>query len=942
MRKGLFLAAGAVLACGVIRAGQLKPTMVVPLKEKVAVEIDGVADEAAWKGATVLTHLVSPYNSSPAGAQTAVRVLADAEALYLTVRSDLLPSSSRPKGRFPRDKGLHSDVIETHFKSKAEDKCQYQITFDAAGNIWDNRNTFDTTPNLMAYQRVKYDGKWTAEGMTSAAKSEKDFWTFEVRIPWSAFGMSAPQDGQSMLANFCHADYGNGVAHNQLCEWAVDPYVQFADWRNWGTLVFRRDTAVVTAAEIVPGGKTAKVTVKAGAKPFEGSLRIDEDAGTTELESRLDEKLSVPVGEGRSFEFPLKRQSTLAWLTVEDADGKAIFRRYGRPAGTILMVKMQDRLNVRKRHIKIPNDATWYNPFHFSHTLTGKTGNKVYGNPPELDAHFHVEVPEGVEVPHVKYSDWGGDMPIEKPLAVTPTVRDGKPYRKYEFRCFISGVNKPLVFFRSTLPSGTKGNAYLYLTWKTGAEEPVAYPFEIVSFGRVRPFERMQMRLDDITPNLARAMSDDPAAELPTLGINVWKIPLQASKNAAFDAKLVEAMRASTNKWYFCVQNELNNIGWWVNKFKWGDNKDVSPDEAGLFRNIDGEPVRTQFSYYAPCLMYRGRNYRRTVADTLASEAVKNWGVTWLILDWEFWGEEPCYCDHCVKDLWPKYATDHGLAEPGDPRVFMRDEKANARPAALFRQFYAECKGKLYADFKRDLNAGLDPARVSWNAPKTGGFVLSDWISPRQHTKAAMDFFDWPFAYRPPWQKLDETDAQLTDVLNGRGDQVVCSLNAMQGCEFNQEFPPVATYYNMIEAAAMGVRGFEWWYAPVIDAETYWYIMRGLRMIRPFEDLVLDGQTTVRGTEADCTWRRVARDGEALYCVRNYALKEPKDVTFTVDASVRGSVWDAETGEKLADLAPSGATAVKVRLAPDRLARLLYAGEKLEFKSSDARLFGLK
>ena len=51
----------------------------------------------------------------------------------------------------------------------------------------------------------------------------------------------------------------------------------------------------------------------------------------------------------------------------------------------------------------------------------------------------------------------------------------------------------------------------------------------------------------------------------------------------------------------------------------------------------------------------------------------------------------------------------------------------------------------------------------------------------------------------------------------------------------------------------------------------------------------------------------------------------------------RGSVWDAETGEKIADLAPSGATAVKVRLAPDRLARLLYAGERFETRQKAVR-----
>jgi len=157
---------GSLIVLAALCAEPLKPTMVVPLKDKVEVAVDGVADETAWKDATVLTHLVSPFNSSPAGAQTTVRVLADAEALYLTVRSDLLPSSSRPKGPAPRDKGLHSDVIETHFRASPEARYQYQIVFDAVGNLWDNRITFDTAPNLMAYQRTKYDGKWDTPGKT--------------------------------------------------------------------------------------------------------------------------------------------------------------------------------------------------------------------------------------------------------------------------------------------------------------------------------------------------------------------------------------------------------------------------------------------------------------------------------------------------------------------------------------------------------------------------------------------------------------------------------------------------------------------------------------------------------------------------------------------------------------------------------------------------------
>jgi len=83
---------------------------------------------------------------------------------------------------------------------------------------------------------------------------------------------------------------------------------------------------------------------------------------------------------------------------------------------------------------------------------------------------------------------------------------------------------------------------------------------------------------------------------------------------------------------------------------------------------------------------------------------------------------------------------------------------------------------------------------------------------------------------------------------------------------------------------------------------TWKYIMDGMREIRPYEDLILDGKVTVRGEGENCTWRKIEKDGEALYLVRNYLLTKPTTVRFTDN----GRTFTAELG-------------------PKRLAKLIYS-----------------
>ena len=140
----------------------------------------------------------------------------------------------------------------------------------------------------------------------------------------------------------------------------------------------------------------------------------------------------------------------------------------------------------------------------------------------------------------------------------------------------------------------------------------------------------------------------------------------------------------------------------------------------------------------------------------------------------------------------------------------------------------------------------------------------------------------------------------------------------------------------MMEAATAGVRGFEFWWSPVFEAETWKYVMDGLRMIRPFEDIVLDGKVTIHEDGEGCTVRHVDLGDEALYCVRDYELKAPKRVAFTLRAKAAGDLVDLETGKVVSKLR-AGENRIELDISPDRLARFLYAGPGYARRIADVK-----
>lgn len=912
-----------------------------------AVAVDGTDDDPAWRSASVLSRFVSPRIYSPEGAQTAVKVVADRKGICIFARCDRLPSTTRPHKKTARDAAETTDVIEFYLKPDPSKDLQYHFMADGAGNLYDSTQSYCTNAILPKGQfiRAKHNKKWDCAGLEWVAKDNDSHWTFECRVPYASVGIGRPADGDRMLVNFARADYGEkGVNHEQITQWTLQDALDFADWRDWGAVAFVRGGPAVRRVEIEPGSRAVAAEVAATERPAAVRVVVEEISADGVKVKLGEASASVAAGESASLRIPLANRCDLTWVSVYDGD-RLVYRRGGRPAGKSLKICQRDPCNVRKNKIFIPNDANWPNVFIIQHTLTGQKGCKVYGNPTNLNAHIWCETPPGVFVDKMMYSSYGAEMPVLKPISERQFDLNGEKWTRYELPVFISGVNCPHVFLRSTLPAGATGDVRLYMTWDGGEQMPNVFNFKVVSIGRVKPFERLYLRMDDLRTTYAYALVDDPAKELPELGMNVWKIPLYPSKmpkripgtaETGPDRldRLVREMKASGLTWYFSVQNELNDsLRFWCNKETWGNPLKLTPDPEACFCDIKGRPKKNTWGWVTICPSYRGTNFLAQVKGVLESEAVRKYGVSWFVIDWEFWGQDPCYCDRCLR-LWDAFRREHGLADIGSPREFMQDEAAHPEHAKAYRELYWRHRGGIYRDFREALNKGCDKNRTEWHSPKKGCFMLSEWAAPKPHLLPGIDVFDWSVGYHEPGSRLGRVREVYENVINGDSSRIAWSMTSMQSSEMSTLDPPISGYYNMMEAATAGVRGFEFWWSPVFEAETWKYVMDGLRMIRPFEDIVLDGKVTIHEDGEGCAVRHVDLGDEALYCVRDYELKEPKRVAFTLRAKAEGDLVDLETGKAVLKLR-AGENRIELDISPARLARFLYAGPNYARRIAD-------
>lgn len=139
-----------------------------------AVKVDGVLDEAAWKGTDLATdfYMILPMDTSAAQLRTEVRLTYDDQNIYISAvnfqTGNIVVESMRRDWNFGRNDNF------IFFLDTFDDQTNgFTFGANAAGAQWDGLQFDGGSANL------NWDNKWT-----SAVKRYADRWVFEAAIPF--------------------------------------------------------------------------------------------------------------------------------------------------------------------------------------------------------------------------------------------------------------------------------------------------------------------------------------------------------------------------------------------------------------------------------------------------------------------------------------------------------------------------------------------------------------------------------------------------------------------------------------------------------------------------------------------------------------------------------------------------------------------------------------
>ncbi|MFW5947265.1 MAG: DUF5916 domain-containing protein [Gemmatimonadota bacterium] len=160
------------------------PGALVATERVGEIRVDGRLDETAWERARAVTDFVQgvPVEGAPPEERTVVRVVFDAEAIYVGAR--LRESSGRiARQLVRRDETGQADWFEVAFDPNLDRRTGYRFRVTAAG----------VQSDAYLYDDNREDDSWDAV-WTSDVTVDDGGWSVELRIPWSQIRYE-PGDG---------------------------------------------------------------------------------------------------------------------------------------------------------------------------------------------------------------------------------------------------------------------------------------------------------------------------------------------------------------------------------------------------------------------------------------------------------------------------------------------------------------------------------------------------------------------------------------------------------------------------------------------------------------------------------------------------------------------------------------------------------------------------
>jgi len=206
------------------------------------VSVNGRLDDAAWKQA--MSYPIGEMSGGKLNYKTTMKLLYDERYIYVGFECEEPNIENMKITRMERDDNVwQNECIELLFDiEKSKRKYMHFVLNPREGNFYDARKGYipDQVHPLYSLEDPSWNPVWR---YASAIDKRNKRWIAEVRIPFATLGMSAPEVGTTIRANFGRERHlgspGTGKKTPELSLWAPNYKSRsFGDPAEFGVLHF--------------------------------------------------------------------------------------------------------------------------------------------------------------------------------------------------------------------------------------------------------------------------------------------------------------------------------------------------------------------------------------------------------------------------------------------------------------------------------------------------------------------------------------------------------------------------------------------------------------------------------------------------------------------------------------------------------------------------------
>ena len=577
---------------------------------------------------------------------------------------------------------------------------------------------------------------------------------------------------------------------------------------------------------------------------------------------------------------------------------------------------------------------------------------KTIGDP---EAKLIFEVPEEIKILS------GRGMASKEEEKV---LRDNKPYRRYRMRFHRSAyqtIYTTVLFASTTLKPGQEVKSYYWAEWRNGRQKEIELPIKIIHIEKVQPPKRLVMEL-----NMSALVLEQwpDYQDLINLGFNTLTI------GGTYDLWGASWGIRCINKSLEKFAGKGLTIGGWM-----GDYPEfasiVSGKAPAKYREVgtlyhpkkhftewDVEDAKAMTMsgnrLKVPCPSYRGQFFQKLV------DYGKGWidkGVFYIHIDPEYYshqGASICFCPRCREKFKAFLKEKYPQLKYIDPTEFEKDAEKYSQLHQAWLDFKTEMYAGMATDYRKELEAYMKQKGIKEKLSLIvylGGQGLGlTSAEERRKSKSYTDSLHDAQKWAEPCDYIelscylgyDENYDLIRMADNVKGlPQLIGDKAKVLGCMSCGYIYYIYAKcnitedrmmkYQLLEVLASGVKGLFFWGYTALDALDMKYIAEVVKMVKPVEDIIVDGEPIKEGEIRDLNKntfvKGIKSEKGTIILVSEYS-QIPKEANIEYKVKGRSHVIDLDTGKAIAELTP-GKPLFRVKLDKER-ARLFYVGGKRE------------